>query len=39
MLLIKIKQQDLLRDGENISDSNACLREKTGPKKGLTFKS
>ena len=28
MLLIKIKQQDLLRDGKNISDSTAyILRE------------
>ena len=27
MLLIKIKQQDLLPDSENISDSNAYLRD------------
>ena len=27
MLLIKIKQQDLLHDGKNISDSIAYLRE------------
>ena len=26
MLLIMIKQQDLLPDGENISDSTPCLR-------------
>ena len=30
MLLIKIKQQDLLPDGKNISDSIAYLREYTG---------
>ena len=37
MLLIKIKQQDLLHDGINISGSLACLREYTGcPKKKYT---